>query len=93
MALLSQVEESTLADLDRLVDWYSSHKQDCKAITVTQRQYNALMRISKKNVDGKLFRRVGDLDLKDNIYRGFEIRTIEQARRKRKADTMDFLTA
>lgn len=49
------------------------------------------MRISKKakESEGKLMRRIGELDIKDSVYRGYEINTIEERRRRRNKDTQD----
>lgn len=89
MALLTLAEENTLHDLDHLVDWYKENKPEVNSIVVTQRQYNALMRISQKAEKQDLLRRQGDLDIKQNIYRGFEIVTKEQRKRHKRKDTID----
>jgi hypothetical protein len=85
--LLNQIEEELLKEFDKLIDFYQANNPEWKRLTVTEKQYKALMRISKKV--GKVYRKVGELDLKNNIYRGFEISTIQMRQRHKRKDTVD----
>lgn len=85
---LTQVEEELLDEFDRLIDFYQENSPEQSSITVTEKQWKKFERISKKT-QGEVYRRIGELNLKDGKYRGYDVFTVKMRRSRRKKDTVD----
>lgn len=84
--MLTQLEESVLLELDRLIEWYQQHKPELKSLTITKKQHSALKRIQEKKLAGKLYRRIGQLEIQDGYYRDMKLIVAERRKSRRKKD-------
>ena len=85
---LTQIEEEFLDEMDKLIDFYLENNPEQKTVTVTEKQFKKFQRIKKKT-EGEVYRKIGQLDLKNGKYRGFDLLTIKMRRNRRKKDNID----
>jgi hypothetical protein len=91
---LSQVEESALKDINRLIDAYKAQGRKVKHIAVTPAQYSAMQRIAKKAANGGVFDKFRRVDITETHYRGFAFEVKKPLRKKYRQDsTIDFIEA
>lgn len=89
---LTAADEMILSDIDRLVDWYRENMPDTQYLVVSKKQKTVLAKIARKMTQGQVFRRSGEIDIQNNVYRGMVLVTQEERRRRRAKDTEDMFS-
>lgn len=89
--ILTQVEESVMCDLERLMAYFDISGKTPSQIVLNKRQFNAFSRVISKSANNPTFDYAKDIDPSVPSYRGVPVISVAETRRARKKDTGDML--